>query len=348
MNPTGTDPQTQWAEQMRGGLFLSVIMPAYNEAENLSRLILEVKEIVGQSVHIGDYEILIVDDHSNDHTFRLIKSLNDSRVHCLRLSRRSGSHTALRAGIAHARGDAALCISADGQDDPHILNSMIEKLKNGSQVVWGVRKKREEPLLMRFFTLVAYRLIKWLVKPEILVSNLSNADFYLLSRRVIEAIARCPERNTSLFGLILWLGFKQDFAEYKRRPRLSGKSKWHFSSSFRLLTDWIIAFSGVPLKLITFLGLLTAGLGFLYALFVIIYKLMGYAKPGWAETVVLILVLGGTQMMMLGVLGEYLWRTLDETKNRPLFFIEDRTAGIGQSAEARARTEEVAGKNPVT
>lgn len=306
-------------------LFLSVVIPAYNEAENLAATVCELQEVIHQCPEVAQYEILVIDDHSTDNTFELVKSWKNSKIHCLRLSRRSGSHAAIRAGLIRAQGDAAFCISADGQDDPAALQQMLRKLERGAQLVWAIRRKREEPWLRKFLAVAAYRLINWSVRSSGGESDLLGADFYAMSRKVVDAINRCPEQHTSLFGLLLWLGFRQDFIEYDRRPRRHGRSKWGFTSQFRLLVDWIVAFSGVPLKVISLLGMLTAVLGFLYAIFVVIYTLLGYAKPGWAEMVTLILVLGGAQMMMLGVIGEYLWRTLDETRNRPLYFIEDET-----------------------
>lgn len=309
----------------RKQVFLSVVIPAYNEAGNLPSTLQLLREAIQSSPSVGDYEILVIDDHSSDGTFEWVKSLGERRIQCIRLSQRCGSHTAVRAGIALAHGDAALCLSADGQDDPRILGLMLRKLEEGNHIVWGVRTKREEPFLMRILAFAAYRMISLMVNREISRLNVSNADFYLLSRKVVEAINRCPERNTSLFGLLFWIGFKQDYVSYERRSRRSGKSKWDIGSRFRLLVDWIVAFSGIPLRLITFFGMATAALGFLYAAFVIFYTLLGYARSGWAETVVFVLVLGGVQMMMLGILGEYLWRTLDETRSRPLYFIEERT-----------------------
>lgn len=306
-------------------LFLSVVIPAYNEAKNIKPIVEQLDQVIRQCSDIENFEILIVDDHSSDNTYGTVESLKNQRVHCLRLSRRSGSHTALRAGISAARGDLALCISADGQDDAGVLEDMVAKLKSGCQVVWGVRKKREEPFLAKLLTGIAYKLIITFSGTESSGINLANADFFILSRKVMDAINSCQERNTSFWGLLFWLGFKQDYVEYDRKSRIEGKSKWSMRSKVRLFTDWIIAFSGVPLKLISLMGFFTAALGFLYALFVICYTLLGYAKPGWAEPVTLILVIGGVQMMMLGILGEYLWRNLDETRKRPLFFIEDQT-----------------------
>jgi len=155
---------------------------------------------------------------------------------------------------------------------------------------------------------------------------LANADFYLLDRKVVNAINTCGERNTSLFGLLIWLGFNQDSVTYQRRARMSGKSKWNFKSRLRLATDWIIAFSGIPLRFVTYLGIFISLLGFVYALGVFINVfLFGSPVQGWASLMVVILFLSGIQMILLGTFGEYLWRNLDESRKRPLYFLEKST-----------------------
>jgi dolichol-phosphate mannosyltransferase len=152
--------------------------------------------------------------------------------------------------------------------------------------------------------------------------DLSNADFYMLSKRSKSAINQCEERNTSLFGLIIWLGFRQDYLKYDRRERLNGKSKWSLKSRARLAIDWILAFSGIPLRLITYAGLITAFMAICYAGFIFWAALHNQTTPGWAETVLMVLMSSALLMLMMGVIGEYLWRNFDETRKRPLFFIE--------------------------
>lgn len=305
--------------------FLSVVIPAYNEEANLARLVDELERNLKQCSDIRTHEVIIVDDHSSDRTFESIQNLakaSKGKIRGMRLSRRSGSHTALRAGIAGTKGDLVLCIAADGQDDPAALGRMIQKIKEGCDMVWAIREKRDEPFLSQVLTGLAYRLIRAFINQESSELNVANADFFMFNRAFADAINRCPERNTSLFGLMLWLGFKQGNVPYERRERFGGKSKWNLGSKMLLLKDWVIAFSGIPLKLIFWMGLFTATAGLLYATFIVVYSLLGLATPGWAETVILILVMGGVQMLMLGVMGEYLWRNLDETRSRPLYFIE--------------------------
>lgn len=305
-------------------MYLSVIIPAYNEAENIPKIVANILESITKAPVILKYEIIICDDHSSDNTFQAVQALNNTNVIAVRLSRRSGSHTAIRAGLTKSKGDIVLCISADGQDDPTILGKMISKIKEGQQIIWGVRSARKEAFITKQLSLLFYKLLNAFVPNENKV-DLSNADFYLLDRKVVEAINSCQERNTSLFGLIAWIGFKQDQVIYERKERLIGKSKWNFKSKLKLTTDWIIAFSGIPLKLISFLGTLFAAIGFLYALYIMVLSITGQTTPGWAETVILVLLMGGIQMVMIGVLGEYLWRTLDESRKRPLFFVEEES-----------------------
>jgi polyisoprenyl-phosphate glycosyltransferase len=204
-------------------MFLSVVIPAYNEAQNIPRIVGELEKNIKSVAEVSRYEIIICDDHSSDGTFEEVKKLNKPEIKSIRLSRRSGSHAAIRAGLSVAKGDVALCISADGQDNPDALAAMIQKIKEGKQIVWGVRKSRNEPFLNKQFAVLFYKLLSMFVANENKI-DLANADFYLLERKVVNAINSCPERNTSLFGLIAWLGFRQDSAS--RNGILTASSIW--------------------------------------------------------------------------------------------------------------------------
>jgi polyisoprenyl-phosphate glycosyltransferase len=304
---------------------LSVVMPAFNEQENIGLVVAELMKILPSIDGLTDYEIVVVDDHSNDATSEVVHQLGNDRARCLRLSRRSGSHTAIRAGLAYATGDAVLCISSDGQDNPQVLTEMIAKWRQGAQIVWAIRKSRQETFKDKMAAVLFYYTLRLFANSGQSSIDLANADFYLLDRKAVDAINACQERNTSLFGLIIWIGFRQDAVAYDRRERWNGKSKWSFKSRLRLAQDWIMAFSGIPLKLMTYLGITAAVIGFLYAIFILVAAIKGYTTPGWAESVLLMLVGGGVLLIMLGIIGEYLWRTLDETRKRPLFFIERDT-----------------------
>lgn len=306
---------------------LSVVIPAYNESDNIGSTVNEILSIADKIPEIGKMEIIIVDDHSSDGTYDSIVKMSEDRVKCVRLSRSSGSHVAIRAGLREATGDAALVISADGQDDPACLKTMLEKWRKGAHTVWALRKSRDdEPWYIKKPAKSFYRLLSLLGGTGATDIDVSRINFYLLDRKVIDAVNNCSDRNTSVFGLIAWLGFNQDWVEYERRLRRFGKSKWNFVKRLRLASDWIVGFSGLPLTITLVIGAVATVVGVLYAVYVIIAMLMGRAMSGWIYVMAAILLLGGVQMMMIGIIGEYLWRNLDESRKRPLFFIEKRSA----------------------
>ena len=306
---------------------ISVVIPTHNEEDNIMVTVEELLSIAEFVTVIDEMQIIVIDDHSSDNTYNVVSSMDDSRVLCLRLSRKSGSHTALRAGLMEASGDATLCMSADGQDNPDCIKDMLLKWDGGCKVVWALRKNRDnESFAYRLFAQIFYKTLFWVTWNTWAGIDLSCADFCLLDKSVVKAINACKERNTSVFGLITWLGFEQGYVEYKRRKRMSGLSKWSFRRRLRLAKDWIIAFSGLPLKLMTIVGFLVALVGFLYALFTIVNAVfIGKPVQGWSSTMVVILILGGLQMIMFGIVGEYLWRNLEESRKRPLYFIEKST-----------------------
>ncbi|MCC6600111.1 MAG: glycosyltransferase family 2 protein [Crocinitomicaceae bacterium] len=305
---------------------LSVVLPAYNEAENIGAVITELQNVLNTLQEVKSYEIIVVDDQSADGTMDEVKKMKLPNVRCLRLSRRSGSHTAIRAGLLEASGDGVLCLSADGQDDPVVLREMIEKFKNGAHTVWAIRDARRESFADKLAASMFYFVLQLFASEQTKGIDLANADFYLLSRKTVNAINSCAERNTSLFGLIVWVGFRQDFVTYNRRGRISGHSKWTMRSRLKLAKDWITAFSGIPLRMITYVGISSAVLGIIYAAYIFTMAIAGKTTPGWAETAIFILCGTGLILIMLGVIGEYLWGTLDESRKRPLFFIEENSA----------------------
>ena len=308
---------------------LSVIIPAYNEEANIMYTIDGLLKAISS---IENIQIIVVDDHSTDDTFEIINQLNDTRISCLRLSRQCGSHTAFRAGLIEAVGDVALLFSADGQDDPNCVDVMLEKWRDGSKIVWALRKSRKnETIAYRNIAELFYRCLRWLGGFKNSLTDMPRADFFLLDRIAINALNKCKERNTSLLGLIDWLGFEQASVEYERKSRRFGTSKWNFRSRFRLARDWIVAFSNIPLRLSTIVGTFIAFLGFLFAVHLIYNAFFGNPIQGYSSILVVILVLGGIQMIMIGVIGEYLSRSLDESRRRPIFFIEKKTSKKDQT-----------------
>lgn len=305
---------------------LSILIPAYNEAQNIEKSVREIKLQLEKTRFSEAFEIIIVDDHSTDDTYEIAASLKSPDIRCLRLSRNSGSHTAVRMGLMYVQGEAAIVISADGQDNPVAIHEMLKKWEQGSHVVWAVRKSRHnEPFFKNLVAVVFYKILAFLTKARKSHIDLSRADFYLLDKKVIRAINICQERNTSLFGLIFWLGFQQDSIEYDRNERTIGQSKWSLSKRIDLAKDWIIAFSGIPLRLMSYIGTIIASIGFIYAVITFIRATKGNPIPGWSSLMVVLLLLGGFQMIMFGVIGEYLWRNVDESRKRPLAFIEKST-----------------------
>lgn len=305
---------------------LSIVMPAYNESLSIGQTIAETEGILQQTVFAESYEIIVVDDHSSDKTYETVAALNRPRVRVIRLSQRKGSHTAIRAGMAAAQGEAILCMSADGQDNPNVIPQMVDKWQDGVQIVWALRRnasRTNEPFFYRLFALAFYRILKAMTQMDEYGVDLSRADFYLLDRRVADSILACQESHTSLFGLIAWSGFRQEGIDYDRRNRLEGKSKWNFSSRWNLAKDWIIAFSAIPLRAMIWLGSGIGIMGLLYACVIMfLYLFFGQQIAGWSSLMVATVMLGGINIAMLGILGEYLWHTLDEARRRPLFFIE--------------------------
>ena len=302
---------------------LSVVVPAFNEVDNIVATVSELLSTAKSVSEVSDIEVIVVDDHSSDDTFNAVRKMNDLRVSCIRLSRRSGSHIAIRAGLRASKADATLFMSADGQENLSCVEMMLSKHRNGAKIIWALRKDRkDEPWHIRKTARIFYKLLHWLDRDNLYECDLFRADFCLLGREAVDAINSCNEKNTSLFGLISWLGFGQDFVEYQRGHRRSGRSKWNFERRFNLAIDWITAFSSLPLRLISIIGIIVATCGFLYAIFIIYNTFAGSPPEGWTSTMVVILVLGGVQMVMMGVIGEYLWRNIEESRSRPLYFIE--------------------------
>lgn len=301
------------------GQRLSVIIPAYNEADNIVPVVQSAAEVITKTDFGDNFEIIVVDDHSDDATFERVATIHDGRVRCIRLSRRSGSHVAIRAGLLESTGDAALFSAADGQDDLNVLRSMIDQWHNGYKVVWACREKRDlEPLWYRFTAGLFYKLL-------VIVCNsssqgkvyMTNGDFFLLDRLVIDALNKCHENQTSILGLIVWFGFPQASVSYVRKSRMSGQSKWNLKRRLSLARDWVMAFSGFPVRVIFFIGFMITFLSLLDAVWAL----------GHSEKIPLTMAmffLGGVQLMAIGVIGEYTWSALRESRHRPLYFVEKR------------------------
>ena len=298
----------------RGGL-LSVVTPAFNEAGNLPVVHQRLAAVLAGL----EWEWIVVDDHSSDGTFGVVTAMveQDPRVRGFRLARNSGSHTAIACGLDYARGEAAVVLAADLQDPPEAMPELLAHWRDGAQVVWAARESA--PLASKAYYLAMRKITGMEGMPA------AGADFFLVDRAVIEAFRLFREQHTSIFALIAWMGFRQSTVGYGKGPRLQGKSGWTLAKKAALLIDSITAFTSAPIRLMTYVGLVTAMLGFLYAAFVFVLALRGNPVQGWASLMVVVLVVGGIQMLMMGVLGEYVWRALDETRRRPRYLIEEST-----------------------
>lgn len=313
---------------------ISVIIPAYNEEENLHELYKQLVSVIEGKLSRFSVEVIFVDDGSTDRTFETLRGLaeSDLKMKVIRLSRNFGSHNACRAGLAHARGDAAVVIAADLQDPPELIPRLIERWEEGSDVVWATREGREDSWSKIFLANFYHRLVN---KLALASYPSTGTDVFLIDRKVISVIGSHPEKNSSLFAQIFWAGFRQAFITYKRQKRHAGRSKWTLSKHIKLAIDTFISFSFVPIRLISYSGVVVSWFGFAYAIFLIFNRwFLSDVIPGWSSLMVVVLFVSGIQLIMLGIIGEYLWRTLDEARPRPLFLIEDKL-GFDESPDVK-------------
>jgi dolichol-phosphate mannosyltransferase len=302
---------------------LSLVVAAFNEEANIPRLHGRINAIDWAALDV-EVEILFVDDHSRDRTPQVLRELaaRDPRVKWLRFSRNFGSHKAFTAGLEQATGDAAAILAADLQDPPETVPLLLEKWRAGAKVVWAVRGDRPgETFITKALAGLYYRLMRRYAladMPE------TGADYLLMDRVVIDTLKEAPERNTSLLALIQWMGFDQTQIVYTKEARSAGVSKWTLSKRIKLAVDSFVSFSYAPIRLVSGFGFLFALLGFLYALVLAVRRLFcGAAIEGWTSLICVVLVVSGVQLIMLGVLGEYLWRTFDESRRRPRYIVEE-------------------------
>jgi dolichol-phosphate mannosyltransferase len=265
----------------------------------------------------------------------------EERVRIVKLSRNFGSNPAIIAGLAAASGDAVAAIAADLQDSPELIDDMLAHWRDGAKVVLAVREGRDDPGLVSMLSSVFYRLFR---RFAIASMPRGGFDFFLLDRQVCDLISHFGETNTYVMGLILWLGFKPVEIAYRRGPRLAryGRSMWSTSKKIKYLIDSFVAFSYFPIRIASVLGLVLSILGLIYALIVVWLRLVrGYQPDGWASLMIVVLVVSGVQLFMMGILGEYLWRTLDVARHRPQFVVErvlDFRTFDAESADARMRS----------
>ena len=311
---------------------ISIIVPCFNEEAVLPELFERLGSVA--ATWGMDYEIICVDDGSGDRTWELLKAQNqkDPRWRSLSFARNFGHQTAVSAGLFHATGDVVVAIDADLEDPPEEISRLLEKWREGYDVVYAIRQKRKESWFKRLCYWAFYRLMARLVAFDI---PLDSGDFCLINRRVVDTINAMPERNRFVRGLRAWSGFRQTGVTYERAARFAGTTKYSFSKLLKLATDGLFSFSTVPLRLATYLGLVVSASAFFGVVFTLAQKIFAaqFAKIGLAPTagfptiVISVLFLGGVQLICLGILGEYIGRIYEEVKGRPLWILRD-SAGI--------------------
>ncbi|HPJ76758.1 MAG TPA: glycosyltransferase family 2 protein [Clostridia bacterium] len=301
----------------------SLVIPLYNEEEVIHECIKRVTNVMHNNEF--DYEIIFVNDGSSDSTEEIVKQYCDKDKHLklISFSRNFGHQTAISAGMDNAEGDAIIVMDADLQDPPEVVLKLIEKYEEGFDVVYAIRSKRKgESFFKKISVKMFYRFLKNMCEVDIPVDT---GDFRLISRQVCDVLKGLTERNRYVRGLVSWVGFKQTGIYYEREERYAGKTKYPLKKMLKLSVDGITSFSTKPLKLTKWIGIFMAAVGFIYAIIVIIQKLVGIQmQTGWASTMVTILLIGGIQLIMLGITGEYIARIFDESKNRPLYIIKEK------------------------
>jgi dolichol-phosphate mannosyltransferase len=310
---------------------LSVIVPFLNEEENLPILYQRmVKAMEGQPEEL---EIIFVDDGSKDSSPKWVADTAraDPRVKLLRLSRNFGHQIAITAGMDYAEGDAVVIIDADLQDPPEVIIDLLAKWREGFDVVYAVRSQREgESFMKKFLAATFYRVFHRMANIDV---PMDAGDFRLVDRKVILALREVRELHRFMRGLTCWVGFAQCAVPYDRAARHAGTTKYPVWKSLRLAWDAITSFSGVPLRLMMGIGFVVSFGGVVLALKMIVGKLTGTAEtvPGWTSQVALMLLLGGMQLVCLGLLGQYVSRLFEESKKRPLYFIRERVGSFGKT-----------------
>jgi polyisoprenyl-phosphate glycosyltransferase len=299
----------------------SVVAPVYNEEETLPhfyRRVVDVMEGLGEP-----FELVLVNDGSRDGSYRVMRELHarDSRVRAVDFSRNFGHQVAISAGLDHARGAAVIILDSDLQDPPEVIPELVARWRNGAEVVYAQRRRRPGETRFKLLTAAAfYRLIARITAMDI---PRDTGDFRLLDRRVVDTLVTMREHHRFMRGLSVWVGFRQEAVPYDRQERFAGVTKYPLANMVRFALDAITGFSYVPLQLASTLGFLLAGLSLLGILLAAVLRLSGVAIQGQATTLVVVLLLGGIQLIFLGIIGEYLGRIYDEVRARPLYIVRE-------------------------
>ncbi|HEY0003162.1 MAG TPA: glycosyltransferase family 2 protein [Pyrinomonadaceae bacterium] len=313
----------------------SLVIPIYNEEETIPEMYGRLKTVLDQLP--GSYELILIDDGSRDRSLELIRELHasDPRVCYVSLARNFGHQVAVTAGLNFARGQTVVILDADLQDPPELIPQMLEKWREGYQVVYAQRSSREqENWVKQFFAYVFYRVLRMLTDVDI---PADAGDFCLMDRKVVNTLNSLPERNRYLRGLRAWVGFSQTHITFDRAPRFAGKPKYTFRKSLGLAIHGIVSLSRVPLRLATYVGLFAAGIALMMIVLVAYWRLFHPVAPliGYTIITAAVFFLGAVQLLSLGILGEYIGLIYEEVKGRPIYTINE-IAGVVQPAASQS------------
>lgn len=299
---------------------ISIVVPVYWNSDTLEMLYEDMKAKILDK--IGDYEIVFVDDGSGDNSWEIMNKIRerDKNVVCTRLSRNFGEHAALLAGLSVCTGDCAVTKQADLQEDSTLILDMYESWKRGNKVVLAIRRSRDEGAVKKFFAGMYYRIVRKLINKDM---PKGGCDCYLVDRQVIEVLEKMDEKNSSLTLQVMWLGFRSEKIYFDRKNREVGKSRWTFSKKFKLVVDSMMSFTYVPLRFMEIVGVLFGFCAVIGMILVIREKItVGTPILGYASLMCVLLFSSGLILLMIGIIGEYVWRALEESRNRPPFVID--------------------------
>jgi dolichol-phosphate mannosyltransferase len=301
---------------------VSVVMPVYNEGVSVRNAYGETVAMFASQMPQHEYELIFVDDGSHDDTYAHLVEIaaRDVQVVVIKLARNCGSHTAVRAGFEYASGDVGCYLPCDLQEPPDLIPRLLEALIDPVKIVWAVRSGRPESFSDRLASRIFFSLGRLMVSENIAPMG---AGMFLLGKEAMRALPLYRERNLTLDGLLYTMGYVQAHVPYERKPRVHGRSKWTLSKRLKMFADFFVGYSYAPIRLMSYLGITVAAVGFLYGLFVMVNRCF-LAQPiaGWTSLMLVLLLIGGLQMVMMGVMGEYVWRALDEARGRPLYIVE--------------------------
>jgi glycosyltransferase involved in cell wall biosynthesis len=302
---------------------VSIVIPVFQNELNIPHTYQALRAVLDESIALINYEILFVNDGSTDNSLEELLNVYESdskHVSIINLQRNFGQVSALMAGISSCSGDCVIAMSADLQDPPAIISEMVQQWSLGHKLVLAVRESRDDSYFNKLTSKAFYKLMRRFAIPNMPVGGF---DFFLMDRSVIEILLRMEERNLFLQGQILWPGHHPKIIYYERKRRELGRSQWSVSRKITYFIDGFVAYSFVPIRLISVTGMIAFLVGSITSIFIVVDRLLNGTKMvGWSSLMVTILIMNGLQMMMSGVMGEYIWRHFDETRKRPLYVVE--------------------------